>query len=208
METPPETSSPPAPADETPPPPPIDLPSFARESQTVLGDMLRLLEFQTKIDTIIEQDNIRIHLECDDPGRLIGRRGITVNQLQYILNRILQRKHPALPRIFLDVAGREEKEKEKAQTPAKPQAQTPPREKEKAPPKIEKSNNQLITRIKGLIAEVHRWGQPIDAGMLNPDDQKAVAEILTKEPEVEAVSMVSNAPAGKPQRFQFRLKHG
>src|SRR4051812_28855969 len=85
--------------------PSISLELLAEQAKEVLGTMLPLLSFEAKLTANIEPNGVRIRMECEDAGRLIGRRGATVNEIQFLLNRILQRRHKAIPRIFLDVDG-------------------------------------------------------------------------------------------------------
>lgn len=174
-----EDSSIPPTTDGGAPPAPIDMKMVAQQAEEVLGTMLRLLTFQVKLSTVADDQSIRISLECEDPGRLIGRRGMTVNQLQYLLNRVLQRKHPALPRIYLDVAGRGEKEK---------------------------ISEEFIERISDAGNQVRRWGQPVDLGTLKPPEQKTVQDMFNQDPELEVVSVDPDAGPAKPQRMQLRIK--
>ena len=88
--------------------PPMDLNSLAQEAQEILCSMLPLLSFEAKLTPFIENNSIRIQVECKDAGRLIGRKGSTVNEIQFLLNRILQRRYKSLSRIFLDVGSGEQ----------------------------------------------------------------------------------------------------
>ena len=74
----------------------------ARPKET-LEEMLRLLGFQATIDIKDIDDGIRLEIQTDDPGRLIGKQGQTLSQLQYILNRLLYRQDNSMPRVILDV---------------------------------------------------------------------------------------------------------
>ena len=40
-----------------------------------------------------------LEVETDDPGRLIGRQGQTLSELQYITNRLLFRVDPSVPKV-------------------------------------------------------------------------------------------------------------
>jgi spoIIIJ-associated protein len=185
MDNPPDSTPP---TENAPAPAPVDMKAVAQQSEEVLGTMLRLLMFEVKLQSTVEDQSIRINLECEDPGRLIGRRGMTVNQLQYLLNRVLQRKHPSLPRIYLDVAGHEEQEKEK--------------EKEKD----EKISDEFTRRITSAGDQVRRWGQAVDLGSLKPTEQKAVRDLFGNDRELEIFSLDPNADPEKPQRLQLRIK--
>lgn len=70
----------------------------------ILDSMLGYLGFTVKID----QDDgpegpvLMIHSE-DDSQRLIGKRGSTLEDIQYLVNRVLQRHIPNAPRIRVDI---------------------------------------------------------------------------------------------------------
>jgi len=181
---------------------PIDLNLLARESEEILSNLLRLLSFEVKLASKADQESIRIQLQCEDPGRLIGRRGATINELQFLLNRILQRRRDSVPRIFLDVAGSSEKsvtieKTEKAEKPEKTGEQ-----------KTDEQNadNPFIERIKGFADQVHRWGEPVDLGPLNAADRQAVEKLFIRDPEIEAINLDSNADPAKSQRIQLRVR--
>src|ERR1044072_7849982 len=117
---------------------PVDMNAIAQESQTLLADMLRLLSFDAQLTAQIEKENVRIRMQCEEAGRLIGRRGATVNEIQFLLNRILQRRHKIVPRIFLDVDGPKE-----------------------APPE---PDPEIVSRVQAQADKVRRWGDPVDLG--------------------------------------------
>ncbi len=197
---------------EDPPAQSMDLNLLATESQEILASLLRLLAFEVKLSSTIEQGSLRIQLECEDAGRLIGRKGATVNELQFLLNRILQRRHEFVPRIFLDVDGPLEKEKEPSPAqpaPIKPApvqpspVQLPPVQ----PPPVElKPDEKLIQRVKEIAAQVHRWGDPVELGTLNTAERKIVQEQVAMDRELEAVSLEPAADPSRPQKMQLRVR--
>src|SRR4051812_32741540 len=74
-------------AASTPEAPSITLEQLVEQAKEVLGTMLPLLSFEAKLAVTIEPNSVRIRMECEDAGRLIGRRGATVNEIQFLLNR-------------------------------------------------------------------------------------------------------------------------
>ena len=144
---------------------PIDINSLAQEAEEILKSMLPLLSFEAKLITSIETNNVRIQMECEDAGRLIGRKGSTVNEIQFLLNRILQRRHKTIPRIFLDVNG--SREKEKAAT----------------------VNEELIARVQALADKVRRWGEPVELGAMNAEDRKIIEELFAEDQEMEVAKL-------------------
>ncbi len=116
----PTPSPTPAPVSQPPDPPP-DLNLLAEEARQILAEMLPLLSLDVRMTSSHDNNNVRIQMKCEDAALLIGRRGSTINELQFLVNRIMQRRHKIVPRFFLDVdAG------------PKPQAQPQPQEQPKA----------------------------------------------------------------------------
>jgi spoIIIJ-associated protein len=70
----------------------------------ILDSMLGYLGFAVKIDQDEgpEGPTLMIHSE-DDSQRLIGKRGATLEDIQYLVNRVLQRHLPNAPRIRVDI---------------------------------------------------------------------------------------------------------
>ena len=50
-------------------------------------------------------DTILLDVKTEDSGRLIGRQGQTLSDLQYITNRVLFQQDKAAPKVMVDVAG-------------------------------------------------------------------------------------------------------
>jgi spoIIIJ-associated protein len=50
-------------------------------------------------------DGILLDVKSDDSGRLIGRQGQTLSDLQYITNRLLFQQDPSAPKVMVDVSG-------------------------------------------------------------------------------------------------------
>lgn len=75
--------------------------SHARQ---IVDTMLGYLGFAVKIDELEgpEGPTLQLHTE-EDAQRLIGRRGATLEDIQYLTNRILQRHLPQAPRIRVDI---------------------------------------------------------------------------------------------------------
>lgn len=162
-------------------PPAADATLVANEALEVLGHVLPLLSFEAKLASSIERGDVRIQLECAEPGRLIGRRGATVNELQFLVNRIVQRRHKNSPRIFLDVNGSHDKNKE-----------------------------ELLTKARDLAQQVNRWGEAADLGPLTATDRQIMEEFFAGNHELEVVPAepAPDARGLQRMRLQVRTKPG
>lgn len=75
------------------------------EPKELIKEVLGHMGFEAEVE---EQDIAGEHLfniKTEDAGRLIGRQGNTLADLQYLVNRILFRDNPDAPKLTLDVGG-------------------------------------------------------------------------------------------------------
>lgn len=75
--------------------------------RSFLDSVLSLLGVDVEVDIDIEEDGLHCDLNTspEDGGLLIGRRGSTLDALQYLVLRVLQAEGFERMRITLDVAG-------------------------------------------------------------------------------------------------------
>jgi spoIIIJ-associated protein len=75
--------------------------------RSFLESVLGLLGVEVEVDIDVEEDGLHCDLNAssEDGGLLIGRRGATLDSLQYLTLRVLQAEGLGRMRITLDVAG-------------------------------------------------------------------------------------------------------
>lgn len=74
--------------------------------QGFLIALLKKMHLQGKVDAFIKgEKSLYLVMEGPDMGILIGRRGQTLNSLQYLLNVVLHRKFDIDARLIVDVEG-------------------------------------------------------------------------------------------------------
>ena len=71
----------------------------------ILETMLRHLGFEARIDEHQLEDGLVLDVSADESGRLIGRQGQTLSDLQYLLNRFLFQQDNQAPKVTVDVGG-------------------------------------------------------------------------------------------------------
>lgn len=74
-----------------------------QEAKTELQTLLSLMGIEAEIEAFTEDEEILLHVESSDAGRLIGRGGEMLMALQYILNRTLHRKDNDVFHCTVDV---------------------------------------------------------------------------------------------------------
>jgi len=131
------------------------------DPKVTLETMLRHLGFPDAVLT--EQtweEHLLIDIKTEDPGRLIGRQGATLSDLQYLLNRMIHRGDDKTPRILLDVGG----------------YRTAARE-------------QLIKHARSAAEKVRHHGDMIELEPLGAFDRRIVHQALRNDPDVETHSV-------------------
>ena len=132
------------------------------DPKEILDDLLHHLGFQTTIVKHELEDNggSVLEVQTDDPGRLIGRQGQTLSELQYITNRILFRRDPSLPKVTVDVGNYRSQARE-----------------------------ALVKKAKEAAEKVRRWGDIVELEPLNAFDRRIVHNALRDDPGIETHSV-------------------
>lgn len=72
----------------------------------ILENILGLLALEGGFEVVENESEIQVTIEANDPGRLIGFRGETLDALQLLVNLILIRQNPdQYKRVVIDVEG-------------------------------------------------------------------------------------------------------
>ena len=83
-------------------------------AQTILGNLLRLLEFEdARIETATADGQVFFQIVTADAARLIGRTSQTLDALQFLLNRLLSRQYEESPYCVVDAEHYRERRREK-----------------------------------------------------------------------------------------------
>jgi len=78
----------------------VDLVPLARE---ILSDILTHMQEACTINAVQEGDQIKLAIEGEDAGLLIGKQGQTLEALQYLVSKILAKKSRKKPRVVIDI---------------------------------------------------------------------------------------------------------
>src|SRR5437016_13310362 len=70
-----------------------------------LVELLQHLGFNTTVEQHHLEEGLLLELKSDDAGRLIGRQGQTLGDLQYILNWLLSHQAQDPPKELVDLGG-------------------------------------------------------------------------------------------------------
>ena len=125
-----------------------------------LEKILASLGFQATVEEHKMDDGIFLDVKTEDSGRLIGRQGQTLADLQYITNRILFQQDASAPKAMVDVGG--------YRTQAR---------------------DALVKRAKDAADKVRRWGDAVEMEPMNAFDRRIVHQALKDDPDVETHSV-------------------
>src|SRR5438445_13714330 len=75
------------------------------EPKETLHKLLDLLGFSVTVEEHKMDDGLLLDVKTEESGRLIGRQGQTLADLQYITNRLLFQQDQTAPKVMVDVSG-------------------------------------------------------------------------------------------------------
>jgi spoIIIJ-associated protein len=133
------------------------MPAQAKE---VLEKILALLEFPATVEEHHLDDGLLLNVKLEDSGRLIGRHGQTLTDLQYITNRIVFQQDASSPKVTVDVGGYRLQARE-----------------------------ALMKRAQEAADKVRRWGEPVELESLGSFDRRIVHNAFKDDPDVETHSI-------------------
>lgn len=121
----------------------------------VLDTILGYLGFVTEIEEQERDGNVVLQIFTHEPERLIGRRDQVMDDLQYLVNRVLASQEPPGPRVIVDV--------EHHRT---------------------MRDDALVERVRHLAQAVRSTGKPIQTEPLNSYDRRIVHNAFKDDPDV------------------------
>ncbi|MSU21348.1 MAG: KH domain-containing protein [Pedosphaera sp.] len=130
------------------------------QPKAILEYLLTSLGFTATVEEHALDQGILLEVKTDDPGRLIGRQGQTLGQLQYITNRLLFRQDPQAPKVTLDIG------EYRAQ-----------------------AREALVQKAREAAEKVRRWGDIVELEQLNAFDRRIIHNALKDDPAVETHSV-------------------
>ena len=130
------------------------------QPKVTLEKMLELLGFTATVEEHTMEDGVLLDVKTEETGRLIGRQGQTLADLQYITNRLLFQQDAAAPKIMVDVGGYRAQARE-----------------------------ALVKKAKEAAEKVRRWGDTVELEPMAAFDRRVVHQALKDDPDVETHSV-------------------
>lgn len=126
----------------------------------ILEELLRSLGFPAEVQEHHLDDGLLLDVKTEDSGRLIGRQGQTLSELQYLLNRLLYQQDQNTPKVTVDVGGY------RAQ-----------------------ARDALVKKAMDAAEKVRRWGDVVELEPMTAFDRRIVHNALKEDPDVETHSV-------------------
>src|SRR6266852_3149368 len=130
------------------------------EPKATLEKILNLLGFPATVEEHKMEDGLLLEVKTEDSGRLIGRQGQTLADLQYITNRLLFQQDQTAPKVMVDVSGY------RAQ-----------------------ARDALVKKAKEAAEKVRRWGDVVELEPLSAFDRRIVHNAIKDDPDIETHSV-------------------
>ena len=96
----------------------------------------------------------------DDPGRLIGRQGRTLSDLQYLTNRLLIVQDKEAPKVTVDVGNYRTE-----------------------------NRDGLVKKAKEAAEKARRWGDVVEMDPMNAFDRRVVHQTLKEVDDIDTESI-------------------
>ncbi|HUA39421.1 MAG TPA: R3H domain-containing nucleic acid-binding protein [Candidatus Sulfopaludibacter sp.] len=130
------------------------------QPKETLEKILETLGFTATIEEHKLEEGLLLEIKTDDAGRLIGRQGQTLSDLQYITNRLLFQQDTTAPKVMVDVGGYRTQARE-----------------------------ALVKKAKNAAEKVRRWGDTVELEPMSAFDRRVVHQALKDDPDVETHSV-------------------
>lgn len=133
---------------------------MSAQPKATLEKLLQLLGFPATVEEHTLEDGLLLDVKTDDSGRLIGRQGQTLSDLQYITNRLLFQQDQNAPKAMVDVGGYRAA-----------------------------ARDALVKKAQDAAEKVRRWGDVVELEPLSAFDRRIVHQALKDDPDIETHSV-------------------
>jgi spoIIIJ-associated protein len=130
------------------------------QPKETLEKILETLGFPATVEEHKLEEGLLLEVKTEDAGRLIGRQGQTLSDLQYITNRLLFQQDANAPKVMVDVGGYRAQARE-----------------------------ALVKKAKSAAEKVRRWGDTVELEPMTAFDRRVVHQALKDDPDVETHSV-------------------
>ncbi len=178
---------------------------LAAKARKTLGTMLDYLGLDAELKVEVQENRLAIKINSTEPGRIIGRKGQTLDSLQLLLNRIMFKGDEDCPRISIDIDGYPEEggrgSREGSERPRRERGERSERadrgeryersdrsdrgeHRDRRERRSGMSEEQLSEQALDAAKEVKKWGEPVMLPKMNAHDRRIIHITLENDPEI------------------------
>ena len=129
-------------------------------ARQLMADLLEKMGIETEVEGSIKEGDIYLDIKSDEGGILIGKHGRTLESLQVLVNRMVNKQAKKPMRVVLDVANY----------------------KKRRADSLEKMAGRLGENVKGT-------GKEVTIGPFSAHDRRIIHMALKEDPGVKTVSL-------------------
>ena len=182
-------------------------------SKKILATMLDYLGLEGTVKAEGKPGKINLLIASNDAGRIIGRKGQSLESLQVLVNRIMQKGDAPCPKIYIDIDGYSSNSKrggergERGERSERRDGERRPfrggrrsfqksgeergerSERSERPRFDSDKDEQLRQQALDSAKEVRRWGEPVTLPQMNAHDRRIIHITLEKETDLVTESV-------------------
>jgi len=137
--------------------------------KNILENLLNRLGFNATVDETPMDNGSLLNVNTeDDPGRLIGRQGRTLSDLQYLTNRLLIVQDKEAPKVTVDVGNYRTE-----------------------------NRDSLVKKANEAADKARRWGEVVEMEPMNAFDRRTVHQTLAEAGDITTESIEVDGTANK-----------
>ena len=133
---------------------------MAADPKATLEKLLGLLGFESSVEAHPIEDSLFLDVKTEDSGRLIGRQGQTLSDLQYLTNRLIFQQDNTAMKVMVDVGGYRAQARE-----------------------------ALVKKALVAAEKVRRWGDVVELEPMSAFDRRIVHNAMKDDPSIETASV-------------------
>lgn len=131
----------------------------AESAKRILVEILKHVDIPTVVESDVRDGIVYLNIISNGSGLLIGKRGKTLNSLQYLVNKILQRDVAEGLAVVVDTEDYRSKRE-----------------------------SSLVELAQELAEKVKKSGRPLTTGPMNAQDRRVIHLAMKEDPEVRTKS--------------------
>ena len=173
-------------------------PKFEQQKEQLIRTLVTMFDYlglNGNFRVEMRDNRISVKIASDDAGRIIGRKGQTLESLQLLAHRIMFKTDNEFPHVMLDIDGyangdreprAEGAEGEGGHRPHRGDSSRRARRGNSDAPRS--TREQLEQQAKDAAKEVKRWGEPVKLPEMNAHDRRIIHITLKEDAEVTTES--------------------